>query len=379
MGIPHYEIDTNYIFTIKYPAEKLEEHDQNQGKTYIFSVKAFNRAGLSTTTSTDPYTMHSQTPPTKGKVYHVAPDNFGQSFINEIGFQEDTSTLCVKWTDFTHHEDEMQMMVGVGKVPGSDDEITSVEVANIGEHCFEQLTLSPLQAYYFTVTAFNTKGMVNVTSRGIMVAQEDTALEFAKVNDGLGCPNEFHVLDRNLELGNGQPRNKDYIPVVELSSKMRYSIAVEYEWPGHFPELAVETLGDEIPHYSWNFDGKVVVDYFLVYLAEANQTISISLRSQTASLMVKSISINSCIRDQAVQSSTKGLKSSWTFRPEVQSAITHYEMTVHEYTCTQSDCQDGGQIAPLTSISQPFLHLHSQWLVCAGRRVVGGQSALVGG
>ena len=363
MRIPHDDIDTSYIFKVEYSAENLEEHDQDQGKSYIFSVKAYNRAGLTTTVSTDPYIMHSQSPPTKGKIYHVSSDNMGKTAIDEIGFQEDSTTLCAKWTDFTHHGDEIQILIGVGSVPGLDDEVAAIDVENDGEHCFHQLSLSFLQTYYFIITAFNTKGSVNVTTKGIMVALENMALEYSNVNDGLGCSNDFTILDRNVELGNGQPNEREYIPVEKLSSKMRYTLAVQYDWSRQFADISVNTMDKELSHYSWTFEGGFVVEYFLVYLTASNQTISIALGSQAASLMIRSISINSCISDQAIQPSTKGLKSSWTFRLEIQPAITHYEMAIHEYTCTATGCQDGGQIMPMISVgSHTSIHLHQMIL-----------------
>ena len=84
-------------------------------------------------------------------------------------------------------------------------------------------------------------------------------------------------------------------------------------------------------------------------------------------MMINSISISSCIRDQSIQPSTKGLRSSWAFRPEIHPAITHYQVSVYEFRCTLTGCDDGGQILPITLVgSQTTLNLH-QMLLTEGR------------
>ena len=89
MIVPHDHVDDSYVFRVDYPAEKLHNYDQDHGREYIFSVKAYNRAGLSVVSSTVPYPMHSQTLPSAGRIVHVPLSSVHEEHIDEIGFQED--------------------------------------------------------------------------------------------------------------------------------------------------------------------------------------------------------------------------------------------------------------------------------------------------
>ena len=344
MEVPHNDITPDYIFHLEYSAANLELHDQDHGKAYVFSVKAYNRAGLTTTASTKPYAMHSQTLPVAGKIYHVSPDNLGVVDIQEVGFQEDSSILCAKWTGFYHYSGPLQIMLGIGSMPGADDKIPATEVENDGKHCFDKLILPHLQTYYFIIVSSNTKGSVNVTSKGVFVAPQDIALQYARVDDGLGCQNDFVQLDQNVELMPEQQNSRDYILTGTLSSRIRATVAIEYEWNGQFEDLVLRANDQVLSHYSWSFRGNSVYEYFQTYFLKANETIHMLLGTHAGSLMIKSIGWNLCHRDKPVQSSTNGLKNSWTFRPEVQETVTHYSLAVHEFRCTATSCTDGGQI-----------------------------------
>ena len=93
---------------------------------------------------------------------------------------------------------------------------------------------------------------------------------------------------------------------------------------------------------------------------KANQTFLIELHSSPVPVLLDLIAIQPCIKDQNIQSSTKGLKTSWTFRPEVLSMVTHYEVGLSEHHCSASGCQDGGQIMEYSPVGlETSLHLHN--------------------
>jgi hypothetical protein len=119
MTVPHHEVDEQFIFTVNYPSDKLHDYDQDHGGEYIFTVKAFNRAGLPTTKATAPYQMHSQVLPSAGRIYHVPETNINEEHVVEIGFQEDVDQICIKWTGFYHHNNELSFTIGLGTARGS--------------------------------------------------------------------------------------------------------------------------------------------------------------------------------------------------------------------------------------------------------------------
>ena len=345
MIVPHHEVDSSYIFQVEYPVEKLLDYDQDHGREYIFSVKAYNRAGLSTTMSAPPYHIHSKVVPTEGKIFHVRQSNIGEEFIDEIGYQENDDVVCVKWKDFYHYNNEITFNVGLGSAKGSNDVVPSTFINNTGSYCFTSLTLPHLQKYFVNIYAYNIQGGVNVTSHGIFIATISETHEHARVDDGLDCTIPFQLLETDFHL---QPhQQKEIVVLRDIPSQMHYTVAVNHEWNDDFDNFEVSTPSDQLSRYSWHFSQHSAIQYFKMPAMEYNQTVTISANSD---VYFHSVSISPCVKDQTVQASTQALQSAWTFRPEVLSAVTNYRVSVNEFYCSPAPCQDGGEIYPETTV-----------------------------
>ena len=88
----------DFLFEININKSLLQHYDQDSGKTFTVNVKAFNRAGHFTVARSDPFQIHSKQLPSTGIVYHV----LNADATEEIGYQEDTSQLCVRWFGFVN-------------------------------------------------------------------------------------------------------------------------------------------------------------------------------------------------------------------------------------------------------------------------------------
>ena len=272
--IPHHEINASYIFRIEYLASKLQNFDQDHGRKYKFSVKAYNRAGLSTVTSTLPYQMHSKALPTTGRVFHVPQSNIIQQHIEEIGYQKEDDIVCVKWQGFYHHNNELTFSIGLGTLKEINDVIPSTVVNNSGSYCFTGLTLSHLQKYFVNVQAYNVQGSISVTSYGIFIATENEVLELARVDDGLDCNIPFNILKKDLDLKQGQ--KVEVIISEEIPSFIYYTVGIKHDWKGDMNSLELSTLNDKLPTNSWYFSKQFFIQYFKVPISESNQTVVIS-------------------------------------------------------------------------------------------------------
>ena len=345
MIVAYNEVDVGYIFRIDYPAEKLQDYDQEHGWEYIFSVKAYNRAGLSITMSTTPYQIHSKVLPTNGKIFHVPQSNIAEEFINEIGFQENDDVVCVKWKDFYHHNNELTFTIGLATAKGINDVVPSTAVNNTGSYCFTGLALPHLRQYFVNINVYNIQGGVNVTSHGIFIGAISEVHEHSRVDDGLDCILPFQVLETDFHLQ--QSQQKDLVVSQGLSSQMHYTIAVSHEWNDDLDTFEVSTPHDKVTKYSWHFLQNSATQYFKIPAMENNQTIIILAKSD---VYFHSISVSPCVKDQTIQASTQALQSAWTFRPEVLSAVTHYKVFVNEFYCSPAPCQDGGEIYPETVV-----------------------------
>ena len=60
--------------------------------------------------------------------------------------------------------------------------------------------------------------------------------------------------------------------------------------------------------------------------------------SSPVNITLTKVAFRPCLMDQGIQTSATQLKSSWTFRPEIQPFLTHVEVIVQEFRCTNQDC-----------------------------------------
>ena len=330
--VPVHNITSDYLFNITYELSQLHTHDQERGGLYSFFIKSFNRAGLSTTECSPEYEVYSKIPPTVGRICHIAENS---SDHKEIGFQTRDDVLCAYWTGFTHHDDQLNMSLSIGSYPGGNDILHSISVASEGKQCFYGLFLPHLQQSFVTILAFNPKGSVSVSSKGIFIASDEETFHLAKVNDGPDCKAEFKELGNDVKLGNGQPNIKNF-SVSTISSVTYITLNVQYEWSRDFSPLHVQTLGNAEERYSWMFQQSYVNEYFKLPISEENQIITIS---SPVNITLTKVAFNPCLMDQGVQTSATQLRSSWTFRPEVQSSMSHVEVIIQEFRCSSQGCK----------------------------------------
>ena len=327
--VPVYNITSDFVFTVTFELSQLQAHDQEHGRTYNFFIKSCNRAGLATTAESPEYLVSSKILPTVGRIYHISENN-----SEEISFQTQDDVLCVYWTGFTHHDDQLNMSLSIGSYPGGNNILHSISVSSHGEQCFHGLVLPHLQQSFVNILAFNEKGSVNASSKGIFIASEEEILYLAKVNDGPDCAAEFTELDTDVKLGNSEPNTKNF-SVSTLPSVTYVTLSVQYEWSGDFRPLVVQTLGKTANHYSWMFQQNYVQEYFKLPISETDQLMTIS---SPVNITLSMVAFSPCLMDQGIQTSATQLKSTWTFRPEVQPFVSHAKVIVQEYRCASQDC-----------------------------------------
>ena len=231
--VPVQNITSDFAFTVTYELSHLQAHDQERGRTYNFFIKSFNRAGLASMAQSPEYQVFSNIPPTVGGIYHISENN-----SEEISFQAQDDVLCSYWTGFTHHDGQLNMSLSIGSYPGGNNILPGISVASDGKQCFRGLVLPHLHQSFVNILAFNEKGSVNSSSKGIFIASEDEILHLAKVNDGPDCTGEFIELDTDVKLGNNEPNTKNF-SLSTMPSVTYVTLSVQYEWPGDFRPCSV--------------------------------------------------------------------------------------------------------------------------------------------
>ena len=319
--ISHHHITPSYHFEISYPYSTLLRHDQDLGKTYFFSIKVFNRAGLSSVFRSETYTLHSQIKPTTGKVLHVSDEDPEL----EIGYQAVDDVLCVSWEGFTHHREDVNVSIGIGTKPGEDDVVAQAPVENLGYFCFDGLQLNHLMTYYFKLTAHSIIGEVVVNSNGIFVATEEEVVEQSNIRNGPGCQGEWEIL---------QPTGNEYSISSDLPPEMMITAAVRS--PNHHDVPGLSSAQGEIKRYAWVYEQDSLVNYYRVDVIQPNQTATVTSPYNVT------VSKSVCLMDQGIQPSSDQIRSSWTFRPEVLQALSHYQVDFEEHQCTSQGCSSTG-------------------------------------
>ena len=144
------------------------------GHQYYFTVKIRNRAGLSASLSSPPYT-HASNPPSQGVVRDIDPNSIfnitstGLSLHNEdVDILVDSQQLAASWNGFEHAHLEVSYSVGLGSRPGIDD-VVSFTTAPQSRHVFNNLQLAHGSIYFVTVIADTSTGRTNASSDGVLV------------------------------------------------------------------------------------------------------------------------------------------------------------------------------------------------------------------
>ena len=144
------------------------------GHQYYFTVNIRNRAGLSASLSSPPYTYASD-PPTQGVVRDINPNSIfniastGLSLHNEdIDILVDGQQLAASWNGFEHAHLQVSYSIGLGYRPGIDD-VVSFTTAPQSRYVFTNLQLAHGFRYFVTVIAETSTGRTNVSSDGVLV------------------------------------------------------------------------------------------------------------------------------------------------------------------------------------------------------------------
>ena len=160
------------------------------GREYYITIKATNRAGLSTHISA-PFTHHSR-PPTLGYVLDVDPrvtfdlTNRYSSYNTDIDILLDSDLVGVRWGDFVHSNLPVTYFVALGTELGLDDVVPLISIGMATEYVFSNVTLVSGSVYHSLVVAENSVGRVNVSSNGVLVLMGvANYLSSAQVLDGL--------------------------------------------------------------------------------------------------------------------------------------------------------------------------------------------------
>ena len=206
-------------FSITIPKHNVEIFDQGKGMFYIFSLKCFNRARLPRLVTSENFQVYKRVAPSRGVLIHTDPSDPTGS---EIGFQENTNTLCLKWFGFTHPSKNITYAVSVGTSPKWDNTMAFLDIPDFGWYCVTDLTLNRNHMYYITLNATAGEDFILESSKGIYIAKEEDLIEDGMVNVGGFCPDVFkHVIYSNISTEENAEfhTNNEYQSVVNLSKE----------------------------------------------------------------------------------------------------------------------------------------------------------------
>ncbi|XP_053398434.1 uncharacterized protein LOC128556766 [Mercenaria mercenaria] len=169
-----------------------------EGHAYFVTVKAHNKAGLYTATSSWAFIVEA-TPPVPGKVYDGPPGMDGSCV--DVDYIENNSTLKAHWKGFHDpHSTMVEYFVNIGSCKDCEDVLVKQSVGIKTDIEFTFLQLSEGLHYYVTVTACNTANLCSsATSDGFVVDSTppvqgivtdgplETELQYQGSRNYLGC------------------------------------------------------------------------------------------------------------------------------------------------------------------------------------------------
>ncbi|XP_053398947.1 uncharacterized protein LOC128556937 [Mercenaria mercenaria] len=165
-----------------------------EGHGYFVTVKAYNKAGLYSATSSWAFVV-DVTPPVPGKVYDGHRERDGSCV--DVDYVESRSSLHAHWKGFHDpHSTVVEYFVNIGSCKNCDDVLIKQPVGIKTDIEYTHLQLSEGLHYYVTVTACNTANLCSsVTSDGFVV--DSTPPLKGRVIDGLLETDEQYQSSRN--------------------------------------------------------------------------------------------------------------------------------------------------------------------------------------
>ena len=308
------------MFLVSYPVADLLQHDQGKGKNYVFSLKAFNRAGHHILVTSDEFSVQVPPIPKTFLLYHVDKTNF-----SEIYYQKEVDYLCGKWIGSGNQEN---VSLGVGTIPGNDDVIQFVTVPNNGIFCFNNLSLVSMVRYYLVISTDN--GLtVTETSKGIFVGKTEDIYYQSRVNNGLDCRNtEPVVIGSNISLSDAEPVIVDF--EIPLSGWMKKTMVVTINTT-HFNDnntIDASINGQDLEMMFLKENSQQVQLYYSFDAKTVNNTLKLSTRQQKE-LKIETIDVFDCIQDSPSKEYTTQLHTNFNFRGGVQTAVSHFEVAFY--------------------------------------------------
>ncbi|CAH1794767.1 unnamed protein product [Owenia fusiformis] len=139
------------------------------GHPYFVTVKAYNKAGLHTVTSSHAFVVDGSVP-IVGHIYD-GRRNETDKLHRDLDYQVDGSTLCAHWKGFTDpHTEIIEHLWQVGTCEGCDDIVTQHSIGLKTEVCMDYLRLSQGKTYYSTLTVCNQAGLcASLSTDGVTI------------------------------------------------------------------------------------------------------------------------------------------------------------------------------------------------------------------
>ena len=320
----------DFEFEININKSLLQHYDQDSSKMFTVNVKAFNRAGHFTVARSDPFQIHSKQLPSTGIVYHV----LNADATEEIGYQEDTSQLCVRWFGFVHHTEELTYQVAIGSQPNEDDVHVYEASQSNDTHCVTGLSLAPMRKYYATVRAQNEQGISQASTHGVFVAAYADVIAESAVNFGPGCPSLFQHVLYELEASDDNFTEAEFnldetltlhvsIPLTSLPTR---TIRIIYTntTVADASSAAVEVNGAPLVVDTWEVDeAKLYIFYNFVHMQE-NVTVKLQATNDVMSNVLQ-VAIDECRATLQYQISPDIVRVKMSFNPAVSQYITSFE------------------------------------------------------
>ena len=361
--VAHSQVESFSSFEVSVNKSVLQHHDQDSGRQYLFSIQAYNRAGLFISQRSDPFQIHSKQLPTTGIVYHVVDE----ISTEPIGFQEDLAKFCARWFGFSHHSEVLNISIGIGTEKFVTDIHPFVNADYIDHHCIYLKSVVPYRKYFITVKASNKEGFSISSTQGVFVGNSSEILEHSRINIGSSCHSEFRSIlfsrflyDKSSDL----VLSGVYVPFTSLTERI-LRISFSHIDFGTAVQFGVYINDKQINITTWKFIGnyKIMLFYNFVHDSEEIE-IRVEPFNKTLSQTVTEIALDECKADCRSQLNTDYLFVQFSFNPKANNFITHFEAEVIE---VNPSIQSNSGFTPVGNHTQlyfpTYLHKDSQLVV----------------
>ena len=327
--VAHSQVESVSSFEVSVNKTVLQHHDQDSGRQYLFSIQAYNRAGLFVSQRSDSFQIHSKQVPTTGTVYHVVDE----ISTKPIGFQEDLAKFCARWFGFSHHVEVLNFSIGIGSQQFLTDVHPFVNADYIDHHCLYLKTVVPFRKYFISVKASNEEGFSISSTQGLFVGNSSEILEHARINIGSSCNSEFRsvLYSRNhSDISNDIILSDVYIPFTSLTERtLRISFSdIDFYTAMKF---SVYINDKQINITTWEFIGNYKILLFYNFVHETEEIeIRVESFNKSLSQTVTEIALDECKADCRSQLNSDNLFVQFSFNPKANNFITHFEVSVIE-------------------------------------------------